>query len=249
MRTYDKRVKNQPISEQTDFNKVPIKNINRMIHLDNENHLCIGESTGRCCILEKRMSKYYFLYFIFLIFLEYVAIKTVCKAQGAITDICYLGDNFISTVSKDRYLRLYDNKLYEETAKIYLKNQLTSMTIIEEKVEEVKENKDLDLAESEEDNNEENDDSMEEDEDSDSIVDINWDNIEYDQSDDDEPEEDDYESEMNDFLKKKKLKESKNKKRNGQTDDDDFIVIGQENKKDTKKSSKVKKLSNKKRNK
>lgn len=55
IRTYDRKAKSQPIADQSEFTKLPIKKINRMIEV--ENYLCIGDITGRVVLLEKRKSK------------------------------------------------------------------------------------------------------------------------------------------------------------------------------------------------
>eukprot|EP00340_Litonotus_pictus_P008957 CAMPEP_0170518546 /NCGR_PEP_ID=MMETSP0209-20121228/4212_1 /TAXON_ID=665100 ORGANISM="Litonotus pictus, Strain P1" /NCGR_SAMPLE_ID=MMETSP0209 /ASSEMBLY_ACC=CAM_ASM_000301 /LENGTH=303 /DNA_ID=CAMNT_0010804147 /DNA_START=79 /DNA_END=990 /DNA_ORIENTATION=- len=175
IRTYDSRVKIQPISDQEEFNKVPVKKINKMVAVDD--YLCIGDNTGRCCLLDKRKGKF-------------CPCKTVVKAAGAITDINYLGDNFVATIAKDRFLRVFDMKTNEEFHKIYLKNQLSSMYVMEWSLEK---NKEIGLEEEEEvsEEGEGSDGDLldEEGEDGEDIADIDWDNIDdYEQSFDDDEE-------------------------------------------------------------
>lgn len=166
--------------------------------------------------------------------------KTVARANGAITDICYLGDNLVSTVSKDRFLRVFDIKANEETVKLYLKNQLSVLKIEENSkinneklklVEEENNNKvkedQVDDAENQEEDENEEDDML----DDDDVLDIDWDNIEIDQSFDDDDEDEKLKN------KKKSGKDNKSNKNKGKggnnIDDDGFIVIG--NKKNHKK--------------
>lgn len=55
IRTYDRKAKIQPVSDQSNFTNLKIQKINRIIEVDN--YLCIGDSQGKAILLEKRKSK------------------------------------------------------------------------------------------------------------------------------------------------------------------------------------------------
>ncbi len=188
IRTYDRRAKNSPVHDQTNFTNLPIKKINRLISVDN-NKFCMGDNTGRVILLENRKN--------------FIPIKTIARGNGAISDISAPISNTIVSVSKDRFLRVFDYKLNDETDNMYLKNQLSSLLFVEtidnEIVSEKEEEEDLS-------DNKENDNDEEFDDD---VNDIDWDNIGYEQSFDDEED---------DIIDDKKAKEK------------GFIVIDKKNK-------------------
>lgn len=139
--------------------------------------------------------------------------KTVARATGAISDIVYLGNNLIGSVSIDRFLRVYDIKLNDEVENVYMKNQLKCIAISadeESKEKPTKANEeDDDDAVSDNEDSEGSAELLEEDDDA---VDVDWNNIEYNQSFDDDDEEDDGFIEID--TKKKKGSNSKKKKSN-----------------------------------
>jgi len=215
IRTYDRRAKTRPVNDQSNFTNLPIKKINRMVSVE-ESYICIGDTTGRVCLLEKRK--------------ELLPIKTIARAAGAITDIIYEGNKQILTISKDRYFRIYDYNINDEVCKVYMKHMLNSFCYLSgEDLENDNDEKEGNVEKDEnriEDYKEDegNDEELDED---DELNDINWDNIGYDQSfDDDEDEDDDEENrELSDkeakkkgFIvidrKKKSSKKGKNKKKN-----------------------------------
>lgn len=189
IRTYDRRAKNRPINDQSTFNNLPIKRINRMISVE-DSYICIGDTTGRVCLLEKRK--------------ELFPIKTIARATGGITDLIYEGDKKIYSISKDRYFRIYDYNINDEITKVYMKHMLNSFCVISSDEEEGKEEKDENEDEIQEEKEKEEDD--EDDDEDDGLTDINWDNVGYDQSfdDDDDDEEDDENREISDKEAKKK---------------------------------------------